>query len=1007
MRRDPIASLPLVRLSATFAVSTLAACAMSSGTTPGQGASAPTSSAATRRVDVVLTEGTNMAAAASPDGRTLVLGLQGSLWTLPVGGGEARRITGRDVEATSPSWSPDGSRIAFQNYDASGFYNVWTIAPDGSDARPLTSGWYDHREPAWSPDGTRVAFSSDRAGTGFYNVWTVDARSGEYRRWTSGNAHEIYPAWSPDGARIAYASGRSIAAVDAQGRMQELASVAQGSALAPAWSKHGQDVVYQDNARQLVVNGRTVTTGEDVFPFPVSFLPDGSFVYTAGGNVRIRDASGAVARDVPFRATLALDRPAGPNKDHRLDAQEDRPVRGIYAPALSPDGGRVAFVALNDVWVMPIGQRPMRVTEDLAVDWVPSWSPDGRELYFSSDRESPGHPDLYAIDLASRAVRRVSRTPDSRMLNPVLAPDGRSFAYIDATNQSLRVHDIASGRSRQVVQQAGNVGARPSWSPDGRKIALAEFQRSNTRYREGRNLIRVVDVASGQATLVEPGTFPDALAERLEAGPAWSPDGRSLAYVMNATLHVLPVSPEGVATGPVRRVTGGSADMPSWSRDSRTILYLSDGRLRTVQVDGSGGREIPVDLTWRPRVAEGATVIHAGALWDGVRAEFQRNVEITLTGARITAVRPIGAGSAAAARASGARFVDATALTVMPGLWDTHIHPRVLDATAQWWAVQLAYGFTSVLSNGASTYMSVTQKEALAAGRLVGPRLFSAAIFDGPRTFYGHHRVIKDEAALALEIAKARAMDVDYLKAYVRAPAASMLMISRAANELGIPTGSHLLSPGIENGLGGSTHLSSTQRMGYSWSAAGESYQDAVALFTQADYALSSSHSGGNNVLGGEPGILTDPRFTLLMPAEYVDEIREQAGTRPTDRQRQAMRSAVDEPVRFMNAGGLVTIGTDSPLDWPGLGIHARLRSLATGVANHQVLQSVTINAARYAHADRELGTVEPGKIADLIFVRGDPLADVANAAAVEQVMKNGVLVTVEEILRPFRSAGR
>jgi hypothetical protein len=589
------------------------------------------------------------------------------------------------------------------------------------------------------------------------------------------------------------------------------------------------------------------------------------------------------------------------------------------------------------------------------------------------------------------------------MLNPVLSPDGRSFAYIEASNQSLRVHDIASGQSRQIVQQAGNVGAKPSWSPDGRRIALADFQRSNTRYREGRNLIRVVDVASGQATLIEPGTFPDALSERLEAGPAWSPDGRWLAYVMNSTLHVLPVSVEGVATGRARQVTGGSADMPTWSSDSRSILYLSDGRLRSVQLDGSGGRDIPVDLTWRPVVAEGTTVIHAGALWDGVRGDLQRNVEITLTGARITAVRPIAPGSAAAAQTSGARFIDATSLTVMPGLWDTHIHPRVLDATAQWWAVQLAYGFTSVLSNGASSYMSVQQKEALAAGRLVGPRLFAAAIYDGPRAFYGHHRIIKDEAALTLEIAKARALDMDYLKAYVRAPAASMLMISRAANQMGIPTGSHLVSPGIETGLGGSTHLSSTQRMGYSWSAAGDSYQDAVALFTQTDYALSSSHSSGSNVLGGEPGILTDPRFTLLMPAEYVEEVRAQAATPPTAQQRQAMRNAVEIPARFMNAGGLVTLGTDSPLEWPGLGIHARMRNLATAVSNHQVLQSVTINAARYAHADHELGTVEAGKIADLIFVRGDPLADVTAAAAVERVMKNGVVYTIEEILRPFR----
>ena len=956
---------------------------------------------------VVLTEGTNMAASASPDGRTLVLAIQGGLWTVPVTGGDAHRITGWETEATYPSWSPDGSRIAFQNYSPDGFYHVWTVARDGSDARQVTSGGFDDREPAWSPDGTRIAFASDRAGSGFYNVWTVDVRSAALERETSGSAHENYPAWSPDGTRIAYSSGRTIFAMDARRQVSEVAAVTAGATGPAVWTRDGTGVVYLNNARQVVVAGTPATTGEDVFPFPVSFLPDGGFVYTANGKPRIRDARGSNVRDVPFRAALALDRPARtPSKDHRLDAPELRPVQGVLAPVFSPDGNSVAFVALNDLWLMQIGQRPERLTNDISVEWVPSWSPDGREVYFSSDRESPAHPDMYAIDLGSRAVRRISVTPNSRMIFPTLSPDGRSFVYVDGANESLRIHDIAAGQSRLLVNQAyaSNIG-KPAWSPDGRKIAIADIQRANSRYREGRNLIRIVDAASGQASFVEPAPSPDGLSERFEAGPAWSPDGRWLAFVMTGTLHVMPVTPEGVPTGPSRQVVPGAADMPTWASDSRTILYLSNGRLRTVQLDGSGGRDLPVDLTWRPVVPPGSTVIHAGALWDGVRPELQRDVEITLSGGRITSVRPITPRAAAAAQAAGARFVDATALTVMPGLWDTHVHPRPQDMTAQWWAVQLAYGITDVVSNGASAYQTVMQKEALATGQLVGPRLFAGAIFDGPRPFYGHHRAVKDTTMLRIELDKARAMDMDFLKAYVRAPATFMRMISQAGSEMGVVTGSHFLSPGIEAGLSGTTHLSATERMGYGWSESqsGSSYQDVIALYTQTDFALVSHHSQANNVLGDDPGIASDPRFTLLMPDQYVSGYRTQAGTPPTPQQREAMREDVAVPAAILRAGGLVTIGTDTPLGGPGLGVHARLRSFATGVTNHQALQAVTINAARYARADRDLGSVEAGKVADLIFVRGDPLANVAAAANVAIVMKNGITHTADEILRPFR----
>jgi imidazolonepropionase-like amidohydrolase len=75
----------------------------------------------------------------------------------------------------------------------------------------------------------------------------------------------------------------------------------------------------------------------------------------------------------------------------------------------------------------------------------------------------------------------------------------------------------------------------------------------------------------------------------------------------------------------------------------------------------------------------------------------------------------------------------------------------------------------------------------------------------------------------------------------------------------------------------------------------------------------------------------------------------------------------------------------------------------AHGVSNVQALQAVRINAAKYAHADQELGTVERGKVADLVMVRGNPLENVANAANVEMVMKNGVVHTIADILRPYR----
>src|SRR5438132_14205189 len=135
-----------------------------------------------RDVHLTLHEGTSMAAALSPDGRTIAIDLLGTLWTMPASGGTAKPITDISMDARQPSWSPDGTRIAFQAYRSS-TWQIWTMKADGSELKPVTSGPYDDREPMWSPDGQRIAFSSDRSGS--YDVWVLTLASGEIKQVTT------------------------------------------------------------------------------------------------------------------------------------------------------------------------------------------------------------------------------------------------------------------------------------------------------------------------------------------------------------------------------------------------------------------------------------------------------------------------------------------------------------------------------------------------------------------------------------------------------------------------------------------------------------------------------------------------------------------------------------------------------------------------------------------------------------------------------------------------------
>ena len=160
-----------------------------------------------RRVRTLkLSEGTNIAVTVSPDRKALVFAMHGTLWALPIGGGQARALTDPLLDPARPDWSPRGDRVAFESYFG-GAFHIWTMKPDGSDVRRLTAGHGDDREPRFSPDGTKIAFSSDRAFQGTYDIWVADVAGGKLTRRTSGPEDAYEPAWSPDGSEIAYVSG--------------------------------------------------------------------------------------------------------------------------------------------------------------------------------------------------------------------------------------------------------------------------------------------------------------------------------------------------------------------------------------------------------------------------------------------------------------------------------------------------------------------------------------------------------------------------------------------------------------------------------------------------------------------------------------------------------------------------------------------------------------------------------------------------------------------------------
>jgi Tol biopolymer transport system component/imidazolonepropionase-like amidohydrolase len=969
-------------------------------------------SSQTNKITVTVSEGTNMASAVSPDGKMIAVDLQGTIGIVPITGGPLQLLTDGMGDERQPSWSPDGSQIVFHSY-RDGNYHLWMINKDGSGLKQITFGYYDEREPHWSPDGKQILFSSDRSGN--YDIWELHLSTDEFRQRTKDPGNDYHPAYSPDGKRIAFVSSRSggglfiIDEADLESKVNDL----KGSFNSPAWSLDGQRLVANLTAAgksELVLislgkpDSKVISKAdEDVFPFRPTWTGPEELIYTADGKIkRLTLNKKMVTTPIEFTVMLAVNRNAYEKKKRDFDETSTHQSKGIYSPVVSPDGNTVAFTSLGDIWLKKKDRPAQQLTSGISMEIDAAWSSNGRTLIYSSDKDAVSM-NLWIYDFEKNKAEQITHY-DKHALQPSFSPDGSKVAFFlndgytgfgKATLYSL---DLASGKTTILYKSLFTPG-KPSWSADGKWVIVSALQPYSSRYREGISRVLIMSSDGNSSRYLSP-LEGRSLAQRGKNGPVWSPDGTKLAYVEEGVLRTITVDASGNLIGSSQRITNELVEAPSWTGDSQSIVYLATDHLKRVNLVDGITEDIPIEIEWKNEKPKGETVIHAGKVFDGRSATYKSNVDIVLVDNRIKEIVPHQANRKG-------NVIDASTKTIIPGLIEMHTHQNGSggELLGRNW---LAYGITSVRETGGDPYDALERKESWSSGTRMGPRLFfTGPLLDGNRVYYELASGISSGAQLDMELDRAAKLDYDFIKTYVRFPDYYQKRATAFAHEHGIPVSSHEVYPAIAYGVDAVEHMSATSRRGYSpkMTYLARSYDDVIQLLSRSQMSMTPTVAlyGGFNINWmKDPDIVMNKQLNGLYSKEFIEgtsaDARHMMELYPNaEIQFQGMKKNL---YKMASRGVRMTAGTDSPFITYGLSLHVELHNFVeAGLTPFQALQAATLHAAESIGVDKDLGTIEAGKLADLVIVAGDPLKNIKDALNVETVFKNGIRYDIESLL--------
>ncbi len=1000
----------------------------------------------TKTFSITTNEGTWMNLDVSPDGKEIVFDLLGDIYVMPITGGKAKLLSGGIAYEVQPRFSPNGKYISYTS-DKGGGDNIWIMDRQGDNKRQVTKESFRLLNNAtWMPNSeyiiARKHFTASRSlGSGemwMYNINGGDGVQLTKRKNDQQDAGE--PNVSPDGRFLYFSEDVSPGPIfqyskDPNGLIYAIKQLdlntgkltnfiaEQGGSVRPQASPDGKYIAYVKRVRlKSVLYIQNLKTGEEwpiyddlskdqqetwaifgVYP-NFAWTPDSKkIIFYAKGKIKQIELGNLTVTEIPFEVTSDQTVQDALHFEQSVFTP-DFSVKMIRQLTTSPDGKMVVFNAAGYLYKkeLPNG-APERLTNGLDFEFEPEFSPDGKYVIYTTwSDEFKG-----AIKRTDLKTGKTITLTDEKgyYYSPAYSNKGDKIVFRKGVGNE--VLGLTYGKNTGIFIMPANGGSKTLISENGIKPM---FNQDDTRiyfqgYESGKKAFKSMDLNGGN----ERTHYTSQYATQFLP----SPDGKWMAFTELFNAYVTPLittgTPQDLSAGnrsiPLTKVTKDAGTYLHWSADSKKLLwtlgeqYFSreikntfsfvEGAPKSLPEPDSTG--ISIGLKLKSDLPSGLVALK------GARIITMKGDQVIEEGTILienNKIKAVGKTEEITIPAE-AKIVDVTGKTIMPGMVDVHAHLRTspdgISPQQDWsYLANLSFGVTTSHDPSSNTEMVFSQSEMLKAGRMVGPRLYSTgSILYGAD---GDFKVVINSLDDALShLRRLKAVGAFSVKSYNQPRRDQRQQIIEAARQLKmevVPEGGstffHNMSM-IADGHTGIEHSIPISPV----------YKDVISFWNHTNVAytptLIVAYGGqwGENYWYDRTNVWENERLLNFTPRSIIDS---RSRRRTTSEYGDYGHIEVAKTVKQIADGGTkINLGAHGQIQ--GLGAHWELWMMVQGgMEPLQAIRAATLNGASYLGMSKELGSLETGKLADLIVMDENPLEDIRNSEKIKYVMINGRL---------------